>query len=235
MAMNTVSYKAGTDCRRAAQYLITILIVLPVGLLISLLPVMTEIKLAHKLMTADCVEFATKLTALILFYRFAEHALAAITEDGRALSFVRSIGKPLTILVIVIIAQGLLWQMIQPFVAASGKKVFFVAAILLILAASAWLIFKAFQSAPYLLETVQRFRNPFAKAIAVFTSPCPSCGHRLSKSAKFCSQCGEKTVGPPTCIHCGASLTPDQKYCWQCGATTNSSESKDAEVFFDGE
>ncbi|MBS3954505.1 MAG: zinc ribbon domain-containing protein [Methylomicrobium sp.] len=233
--MNTVSYKAGTDCRRAAQYLITILIVLPVGLLISLLPVMTEIKLAHKLMAADCVVFATKMTALILFYRFAEHALAAITEDGRARSFVRSIGKPLTILVIVIIAQGLLWQMTEPFVAVTGKKIFFGAAILLILAASAWLIFKAYQSAPYLLVAVQRFRNPLAKVMAVITRPCPSCGHRLSKSAKFCSQCGEKTVEPLTCIQCGASLAPDQKYCWQCGATTNPSDSKDTEVFFDGE
>ncbi|MDP2179418.1 zinc ribbon domain-containing protein [Methylicorpusculum sp.] len=233
--MNTVSYKTGTDCRRAAQYLITILIVLPVGLLISLLPVMTEIKFAHKLMAADCVVFATKMTALILFYRFTEHALAAIAEDGKVRSFVRSIGKPLTILVIVIFAQGLLWQVIAPFVAVTGKKIFFAAAILLILAASAWLILKAYQSAPYLLEAVQRFRNPLAKVLAVTSRPCPSCGHRMPKSAKFCSQCGEKTVEPLTCGQCGASLASDQKYCWQCGAATSVSESKDADVFFDGE
>lgn len=234
VVMKTASNMAKSDCRRAAQYLITILVVLPVGLLISLLPVMTEIKLAHKLMMADLVVVATKITALILFFRLAEHALAAIAEDGKVGSFVRGIGKPLTILLIVIIGQGLLWQVIDPFVEATGKKIYFVSVILLILAASAWLIFKAYQYAPYLLETAQYIRNPFAKVMAEKADPCPSCGYPVPKSVKFCSQCGEKMAEPLTCSQCNALLNPGQKFCWQCGSAVNG-DNKDSEDFFDGQ
>ncbi|MBO7345302.1 MAG: SPFH domain-containing protein [Clostridia bacterium] len=47
---------------------------------------------------------------------------------------------------------------------------------------------------------------------------CPSCGAEISKSAKFCSECGEKIPSKKFCSECGAELSQSAKFCPECGA-----------------
>lgn len=46
------------------------------------------------------------------------------------------------------------------------------------------------------------------------TTPCPSCGARVS--GKFCSECGSPLSGA-ACASCNAALTPGSKFCHRCG------------------
>jgi membrane protease subunit (stomatin/prohibitin family) len=47
------------------------------------------------------------------------------------------------------------------------------------------------------------------------TIPCPKCGKRVAKTAKFCPDCGQ-TIGEK-CPKCGASVTAGAKFCPECG------------------
>lgn len=49
------------------------------------------------------------------------------------------------------------------------------------------------------------------------TALCPQCGNSVSKTAKFCTNCGTKLS--VTCPCCGASLKATAKFCSQCGTS----------------
>ncbi len=46
---------------------------------------------------------------------------------------------------------------------------------------------------------------------------CPSCGHAVSKSAKFCPECGTKLNAKKFCPECGKEVSADAKFCPDCG------------------
>lgn len=47
---------------------------------------------------------------------------------------------------------------------------------------------------------------------------CPNCGAKVSKSAKFCSECGTKIPAKKFCAECGKELSATAKFCPECGA-----------------
>src|SRR5262249_3721025 len=46
---------------------------------------------------------------------------------------------------------------------------------------------------------------------------CPSCGHEVGGSARFCGECGASLTGILACPHCAAENEPSQKFCSSCG------------------
>ena len=50
---------------------------------------------------------------------------------------------------------------------------------------------------------------------------CPECGAENRKSAKFCSQCGNKMKSVKHCSNCNAELPPKAKFCPECGTKAN--------------
>lgn len=214
---------------RAAQYLITILIVLLVGYLMSLLPVMSRLVIADRLVAADLVLFVTQITALILFYLFAVNAIAALPKTGGSLFFVKAISVPAALLVIVIIGQAVIWQVLGLFVGASGRSFYFGIAILLIVLIGIWLVWVAFQNTPYLIDSIEEVRETLPALPSLRTSVCPECGQLSSRSAKFCCHCGHPKHKEFKCSACGEALQEDQKFCHNCGHVVEDEHAKEAE------
>ena len=58
------------------------------------------------------------------------------------------------------------------------------------------------------------------KAAAADTKKCPKCKAKLKKTAKFCSECGEKqpsTKKTKNCVKCGTKVASTSKFCPECG------------------
>ena len=49
------------------------------------------------------------------------------------------------------------------------------------------------------------------------TKECPECHSKISKSMKFCPECGAKQPVSKFCPHCGAKLDGTPKFCPECG------------------
>lgn len=214
---------------RAAQYLITILIVLLVGYLISLLPIMSGLVIADRLAATDLVIFVTQMTALALFYLFAVNAITAFPKTGGALFFAKAITTPSALLIIVIIGQGVLWQVLGPFVGSAGKTAYYSIAILLIVLIGIWLVWVAFQNAPYLIDSVQEIKETLPALPSLRTSTCPECGQLSARSAKFCCHCGHLKHKEFKCSDCGETLQPEQKFCHNCGLHIEATQRKEAD------
>lgn len=212
---------------RAAQYLITILIVLLVGYLMSLLPVMSRLVIAGRLAATDLVLFVTQMTALVLFYLFSVNAIAALPKTGGALFFVKAVSVPAALLIIVIIGQGVIWQVLGLFVGATGKSFYFGIAVLLIVLIGIWLVWVAFQNAPYLIDSMEEVKETLPALPSLRTSACPECGQLSSRSAKFCCHCGHPKHKEFKCLACGEALQEDQKFCHNCGHSIETAEQKE--------
>ena len=221
--MTTLSPPPNTPCKKATQYLLAIITLLIIGKLITLIPVMDRLQLAGTYKAAEIVWFGTKLSALVMFYFFARSTIAAIPNNGSILSFFRSIAEPLTILVIVIISQELLWQILEPFVQTTGKKIYFSLAILLIVATSIWLVLRAYQSALYLFDTGQKITGYLSRLRPNSNKICISCGNLVKENAIFCSHCGLKLTKQINCLKCGEALLANEKFCRHCGAEAKAS------------
>lgn len=220
------SFKSSSGYR-AAQYLITILIVLLVGYLMSLLPVMSRLVIADRLAATDVVLFVMQMTALILFYLFAMNAVAALPKTGGALFFAKAISVPATLLVIVIIGQGVIFKVLGLFVGASGRSFYFGIAILLIVLIGIWLVWVAFQNAPYLIDSIEEAKETLPSLPSLRTSACPECGQLSSRSAKFCCHCGHPKHKEFNCSACGEALQEDQKFCHNCGHEVEAEHTKE--------
>ena len=219
--MTTLLSPPNTACQKAIQYFIAIIIILITGKLISLIPVMGRLQLAGVYKAAEIVWFSAKLSALVMFYYFARSTIAAIPNNGSILSFFRNIAEPLTILLIVIIGQELLWQLLEPFVQATGKKIYFSSAIILIVTISIWLVLRAYQSALYLFEASQKITKYLSRFIPDAHKTCMACGTKISNNAIFCSNCGLKIAEQTSCAECGEILLPNEKFCRHCGTEVN--------------
>ena len=46
---------------------------------------------------------------------------------------------------------------------------------------------------------------------------CPSCHNKISKSMKFCPECGAKQPVAKFCHNCGTKLADNAKFCPECG------------------
>lgn len=206
-----------TPSQKAIQYFLAIITTLLIGKLISMIPVMSRLQLAGTYKAAEIVWFGSKISALVMFYYFARSAIAAIPNNGSILSFFRNIAEPITILVIVIIGQELLWQLLEPFVQNTGKKVYFSLAILAIVSISIWLVLKAYQSALYLFETSQQVAKFLSRFAPSSHHSCTACGHHIRNNAIYCSSCGIKIAEKTDCVECGQVLQANEKFCRHCG------------------
>ena len=52
---------------------------------------------------------------------------------------------------------------------------------------------------------------------SVSLKDCPSCGAKVNKNAKFCSECGQKFNAKAFCPECGAEVASGSKFCPSCG------------------
>jgi len=179
-------------CRRAAQLFITIVIILVVGKLITLVPVMHQLQLADTFKAAEVIWFLAKLAALIMFFLFARYLIEAIPNNGGTLSFVKGIAEPLTVLLIVIMGQALLWQLLVPFVDGVGRTVYYSAAIILIVCASVWFVLSAYRNALYIVDAVKKIGETLSRFIPQQKIVCAQCHAEISTNANYCNQCGHK-------------------------------------------
>jgi len=206
-----------TPGQKAIQYFLVIITILLIGKLISMVPVMNRLYLAGTYKAAEIVWFSSKISALVMFYYFARSTIAAIPNNGGILSFFRNIAEPLTILVIIIVGQELLWQLLEPFVQNTGKKVYFSLAIITIVSISIWLVLKAYQSAFYLFEASQKVAKRLSHFAPSSNQACTACGHHNMNNAIFCSICGIKIAEKMNCKECGQVLHTNDKFCRHCG------------------
>lgn len=203
--------------QKAIKIFLAIITLLVFGKLISLIPVMDRLQVAGTYKAAEIVWFGSKLSALVMFFFFTRAMIAAIPNNGSSFSFFRDLAEPLSILLIVIIGQELLWQLLEPFVQSSGKKIYFSLAIILIVSLSAWLVFRAYRSALYLLDTKQKIINFFSHLKHFQYKKCIACGSQVTDNAVFCSHCGIKIDQQPHCTQCDQVLLSGEKFCQYCG------------------
>lgn len=190
--MSSLMSMSNNACRRAAQLFITIVIILVVGKLITLVPVMHQLQLADTFKAAEVIWFLAKLAALIMFFLFARYLIEAIPNNGGTLSFVKGIAEPLTVLLIVIMGQALLWQLLVPFVDGVGRTVYYSAAIILIVSVSVWFVLSAYRNALYIVDAVKKIGETLSRFIPQQKIVCAQCHAEISTNANYCNQCGHK-------------------------------------------
>ena len=215
--MTTLLSPTDNAYQKAIQYFLAIIMILIIGKLISLIPVMSRLQLAGTYKVAQIVWFSAKLSVLILFYFFARYSLAVLPNTGAILSFFRNIVEPLTVLIIVIIGQELLWQLLEPFVQTTGKKIYFSLAILLIVTISILLVLRAYQSALYLLNAGPEITKYLSRLVPISYKICTACSKKVMENAIFCSYCGYKLEEDSSCSKCREILLADEKFCRHCG------------------
>jgi hypothetical protein len=190
--MSSLMSMSNNACRRAAQLFITIVIILVVGKLITLVPVMHQLQLADTFNAAEVIWFLAKLAALIMFFLFARYLIEAIPNNGGTLSFVKGIAEPLTVLLIVIMGQALLWQLLVPFVDGVGRTVYYSAAIILIVCVSVWFVLSAYRNALLIVDAVKKIGETLSRFIPQQKIVCAQCHAEISTNANYCNQCGHK-------------------------------------------
>jgi len=190
--MSSLMSMSNNACRRAAQLFITIVIILVVGKLITLVPVMHQLQLADTFKAAEVIWFLAKLAALIMFFLFARYLIEAIPNNGGTLSFVKGIAEPLTVLLIVIMGQALLWQLLVPFVDGVGRTVYYSAAIILIVCVSVWFVLSAYRNALYIVDAAKKIGETLSRFIPQQKIVCAQCHAEISTNANYCNQCGHK-------------------------------------------
>jgi len=190
--MSSLMSMSNNACRRAAQLFITIVIILMVGKLITLVPVMYQLQLADTFNAAEVIWFLAKLAALIMFFLFARYLIDAIPNNGGTLSFVKGVAEPLTVLLIVIMGQALLWQLLVPFVDGVGRTVYYSTAIILIVCVSVWFVLSAYRNALYIVDAVKKIGETLSRFIPQQKTVCDQCHAEISTNANYCNQCGHK-------------------------------------------
>ena len=204
--------------RRAAQLFITIIIILLLGKLITLVPVMEQIRIADTFTAAEIIWFLAKVISIVVFFLFARYLIQAIPNDGGTLSFVKGVAEPLTMLLIVIMGQALLWQMLEPFVDAVGMTVYNSAAIILIVCVSIWFVLRAYQHSLYIVDSIRKVSGILSRFIPQQQIICDQCHAEISTNATFCSQCGHEMQKALCCSECGEGISVGQSYCQGCGS-----------------
>jgi ribosomal protein L40E len=203
--------------RRAAQLFITIVIILLLGKLITLVPVMQRVLIADTYTAADIIWFFAKVISLVVFFIFARYLIESIPNNGGALSFIRGVAEPLTMLLIVIMGQALLWQMLAPFVDDVGRIIYNSAAIILIVCVSIWFVLSAYRHSLYIVDAIRGVSDILSRYIPQQQIICEQCHAEISKNATFCSQCGNETQKTLCCSECGEEILGEQSYCQNCG------------------
>jgi RNA polymerase subunit RPABC4/transcription elongation factor Spt4 len=233
--MDILSSFKGSNSNRAAQYFITLLVLLLVGYLISLLPIMSRLEIAKGISAAKLIIFFTEIVALVLFYFFAIRAISALPKQGGVLFFIRSLMVPGTLLIIVIIGQAVLWHVLDPFIGSAGKKAYLGIAVLLIVLVGIWFVWVAYQNSPHLIESTRQITYNLPRLTSFQTSACPECGQFSDRNAQFCDHCGQPKQKEVTCVGCGAVLSPDQKFCQHCGHAVEAMETSPIEETSDSQ
>ncbi|MGY6276890.1 zinc ribbon domain-containing protein [Methylomonas sp. MgM2] len=213
---------------QAVRLLVTLLIVLLLGKLVSMLSVMQKLVLFHTIKAGDAVWFVTEISALYMFYFFARFTIESLPKKGAFVHFLRGIANPLAILVMVILIQDLIWQLLAPFVSHTGKSIYFGSAILLIVAVSVWLVIKAYEYASHLAISLDQLGDAVSKQLQARKSICSNCKAEVSSKAHFCDKCGHKMPESRYCPECGVAVADDQKYCRDCGADLNFTQPADS-------
>jgi len=209
---------------RAAQFFITILIILLLGKLITLVPVMQQLQLADTFNAAEIIWFVAKLASLAIFFLFARYSIAAIPNNGGILSFLKGIADPLTALLIVIMGQALLWQMLSPFVNPMAKNIYYSLAIILIVCTSIWLVLRTYHYTHHIIDIFRNFSTNLSHFLPQQAISCNQCHTSNPENFNFCGQCGNKLHQFIQCIECGEKISDKQNNCQNCGAELNKTD-----------
>ncbi|MCQ8181779.1 zinc ribbon domain-containing protein [Methylomonas sp. SURF-1] len=219
---------ANTTALRAAQLLVTLLTILAIGKAVSLVPMMDQLELFWHFKAGQIVWFAAKLAALVLFYFCASLALQTVPDRGGVLAFAMSVAEPLCALAILAMAQSLFWEILEPFVNATGKTIYYGSVLALIVGVSVWLVLRAYRQADQLvlaLSDLARLRPWLAGADK---RRCRQCRSAVSATARFCAHCGGQLQPAAQCHACGSPLGAEQRYCPDCGADVQLAAAREA-------
>lgn len=219
--MNSLVVQASNASHRAAQLFIAIVSLLILGKLITWVPVMKQLQLFDVFQAAEIVWLLSEAIALFLFFFFVRYAARALPDNGRWLAFLKAIAESLAVLIIVVFAQALLWQLLSPFAGATGRTVYYGVAVFLIVAASTWLVMKAYQNAIYVVDAIKKTADVAQRSFSGRGVVCDRCQAELASDARFCSQCGHQLAEPLHCRECGRKISQGQKFCQYCGAKTS--------------
>ncbi len=215
--MNSKTVEAGPG-RRAAQLLVAIVSVLVLGKLIAVVPVMGQLRLLESFTASEIIHWFGKSIALVLFFFFVRHVFAVLSDDGGPVSFLKRIAEPVAILIVAIVGQALLWQLFEPFVDATGRTIYFSAAVVLIVAVSAWLVVRAYRNAWFVVDACNRIVVCARAWWAGRRHVCERCKAEVDSGASFCSRCGHKLTESLTCRECGKAVSAEHQYCRYCGS-----------------
>ncbi|WP_140914231.1 zinc ribbon domain-containing protein [Methylomonas koyamae] len=209
---------ANSAALRAAQLLVTLLTILAIGKAVSLVPMMDQLELFWHFKAGQIVWFAAKLAALVLFYFCASLALQTVPDRGGVLVFAKDIAEPLCALAILVAAQSLFWEVLAPFVNATGKTIYYGSVLTLIVGVSVWLVLRAYRQADRLVLALSDWARLRPWLAAADKRRCRQCRAAVSAKAKYCGECGSSLQPSVHCYACGALVGEEQRYCPDCGA-----------------
>ncbi len=216
--MFSFSSLSSNASRRAAQLFITIVIILLLGKIIAMVPVMQQLQLADTFTAAEIVWFIAKLTSLVVFFLFARYLIEAIPNNGGVLSFVKGVSVPLTVLLVIILGQALLWKILAPFSGTVGKTIYNSVAIILIVCVSIWFILRAYRDSFYIVDATKKVGKMLSRFTHRQQATCDQCHAEIATNAIFCSQCGHELKKALFCPECGEVISDDQSFCQSCGS-----------------
>src|SRR5438094_9579784 len=123
------------------QYGVAILLALLLGVILGHIPLFQETTLGStKLRAADVVQFLGYGGALVMLWLFARQIASHVPEDWKWLVPFRHLILPLTTLVVVTAAYGILLLICGPFLQKTGKMIYNWIFVIGIASSSIWLV-----------------------------------------------------------------------------------------------
>ena len=147
------------------QYGVAILLALLLGVILGHIPLFTETPLGStKLRAADVVQFLGYGGALLMLWLFGRQVAMHVPEGWKWLVPFRHLILPLTMLIVVTAAYGILQLIFGPFLQKTGKMIYNWIFVIGIASASIWLVVMWFLKSAPLVAALDMHRREKSQA-----------------------------------------------------------------------
>lgn len=147
------------------QYGVAILLALLFGVILGHIPLFTETILGStKLRAADVMQFLGYGGALLMLWLFGRQVALHVPEDWKWLEPFRHLILPLTMLIVVTAAYGILLLICGPFLQKTGKMIYNWIFVIGIASASIWLVVMWFLKSAPLVAALDMHRREKSQA-----------------------------------------------------------------------